>query len=152
MFRPTPPRLRLPASRRRRVLASTIASGLALAAGAAVFSLSDADRAPAAANDEAVASVAVPVRGAQGVIGAVLIEQTTNAILSIQNLALQRLFAVTLIFFVVTSLGLLAFASLLTSRIRRLRDRLDNAVSHDGRIIGEVRPGRSPDSAGPCRT
>lgn len=98
--------------------------------------------------DAIVASAAVPVRGPQGVMGAVLIEQTTNAILSIQNLALQRLFAVTLIFFVVTSLGLLLFASLLTSRIRRLRNQFDSAVSHDGRIIGEVRPGRSPDEIG----
>ena len=99
-------------------------------------------------SDSIVVSAAVPVRTQQGVIGAVLIEQTTNAILSIQNLALQRLFAVTLIFFVVTSLGLLLFASLLTARIRRLRNQLEQAVSHDGRIIGQVSADRSRDEIG----
>lgn len=98
--------------------------------------------------DAIVVSAAVPIHAQQGVIGAVLIEQTTNAILSIQNLALQRLFAVTLVFFVVTSLGLLLFASVLTKRISRLRDRLDDAVSHDGRIIGEVPRSGSPDEIG----
>lgn len=98
--------------------------------------------------DAIVVSAAVPIRAETGVIGAVLIEQTTNAILSIQNLALQRLFAVTLVFFVVTSLGLLLFASVLTTRIRRLRDHLEDAVSHDGRIIGQMPGSGSPDEIG----
>lgn len=98
--------------------------------------------------DAIVVSTAVPIRTEDGVIGGILVEQTTNAILSIQNLALQRLFAVTLLFFVVTSLGLLAFASLLTTRIRRLRNSLDRAVSHDGRILGEIKTGQSKDEIG----
>ncbi len=89
--------------------------------------------------DAVVASAAVPIRSSDGVKGAILVEQTTNAILSIQNLALQRLFGVTLLFFAITSLGLLAFASLLASRITQLRNRVEAAVSHDGRIIGPLR-------------
>lgn len=88
--------------------------------------------------DAVVVSAAVPIRSTRGIQGAVLVEQTTNAILSIQNLALQRLFGVTLLLFAVTSLGLLAFASLLASRITHLRDRVEAAVSHDGRIIGRL--------------
>lgn len=99
-------------------------------------------------SDAIVVSSAVPVRTDEGLVGAVLVEQTTNAILSIQNLALQRLFGVTLVFFVVTSLALLLFASLLTSRIRQLRSALDQAVSHDGRIIGEVDHPRARDEIG----
>ncbi len=95
-----------------------------------------------------VVSAAVPIRSSAGVKGAVLVEQTTNAILSIQNLALQRLFGVTLLFFAVTSLVLLAFASLLASRITQLRNRVEAAVSHDGRIIGHLRPDRSKDEIG----
>lgn len=95
-----------------------------------------------------VVSAAVPIRSSEGVKGAVLVEQTTNAILSIQNLALQRLFGVTLLFFAVTSLGLLAFASLLASRIMRLRDRVEGAVSHDGRIIGRLHTDDSQDEIG----
>ncbi len=95
-----------------------------------------------------VVSAAVPIRSGEGVRGAVLVEQTTNAILSIQNLALQRLFGVTLLLFAVTSLGLLAFASLLASRITRLRDRVESAVSHDGRIVGRLEPGPWRDEIG----
>ena len=98
--------------------------------------------------DAVVVSAAVPIRSSDGVRGAVLVEQTTHAILSIQNLALQRLFGVTLILFAVTSLGLLAFASLLASRITRLRDRIEGAVSHDGRIIGRLQPDHSRDEIG----
>jgi dedicated sortase system histidine kinase len=98
--------------------------------------------------DAVVVSAAVPIRGTDGVRGAVLVEQTTNAILSIQNLALQRLFGVTLLFFAITGLGLLAFASLLASRITRLRDGVEKAVSHDGRILGSLAPDRSRDEIG----
>jgi len=95
-----------------------------------------------------VVSAAVPIRSSAGVKGAILVEQTTNAILSIQNLALQRLFGVTLLFFAVTSLVLLAFASLLASRITQLRNKVEDAVSHDGRIIGSLQPDRSKDEIG----
>lgn len=95
-----------------------------------------------------VVSAAVPIRSSDGIKGAVLVEQTTNAILSIQNLALQRLFGVTLLFFAVTSLGLLAFASLLASRITRLRDHVERAVSHDGRIIGLLESAHGRDEIG----
>ena len=99
-------------------------------------------------SDAVVVSAAVPIRSADGIKGAVLVEQTTNAILSIQNLALQRLFGVTLLLFAVTSLGLLVFASLLASRITRLRDRVEEAVSHDGRIMGKLLPDMARDEIG----
>jgi len=95
-----------------------------------------------------VVSAAVPIRVSDGIKGTVLVEQTTNAILSLQNLALQRLFSVTLLFFAVTSLLLLGFASLLASRITRLRDSVEAAVSQDGRIVGQLAPDRSRDEIG----
>ena len=54
----------------------------------------------------------------------------------------------TLVFFAVTSLGLLGFASLLASRIIQLRDKVEAAVSHDGRIIGGMQPESSHDEIG----
>ncbi len=79
------------------------------------------------AGNAVVVSAAVPIRSNRGIRGAVLVEQTTNAVLSADNLALQRLFGVTLLFFAVTGLGLLGFASLLASRIIGLRDQVEAA-------------------------
>jgi len=82
------------------------------------------------AGDAVVVSAAVPIRSSQGIRGAVLVEQTTSAVLSAENLALQRLFGVTLVFFAVTGLGLLGFASLLASRIIRLRNEVELALAN----------------------
>jgi signal transduction histidine kinase len=82
------------------------------------------------------------------VVGSLLLEQTTSEILSIQNLALQRLLLITLALFSFTSLVLLSFASLLSTRIRRLRNRLESVVSHDGRIVGRLEAARSSDEIG----
>lgn len=98
--------------------------------------------------DAVVVSAAVPIRGSDGVRGAVLVEQTINAVLSTQNLALPRLFGVTLLFFAISGLGLTAFACLLSSRITRLRDRVEQVVSDDGRILGSLAPDRSRDEIG----
>lgn len=98
--------------------------------------------------DAVVVSAAVPINTDKGIVGTVLIEQTTNAILSIQNLALQRLFGITLTLFAIISLGLLGFASLLIARIRKLRNSVENAVSHDGRIVDSMEPSQSSDEIG----
>jgi dedicated sortase system histidine kinase len=95
-----------------------------------------------------ILSAAWPIRSTHGTAGVVLVEQSTNAILSLQNEALERLFTITLTFFAATSLVLLGFASLLTGRIRRLRNRVEAAVTPDGRILGEVKAGRSQDEIG----
>ncbi|MEJ1355461.1 MAG: proteobacterial dedicated sortase system histidine kinase [Candidatus Sedimenticola sp. (ex Thyasira tokunagai)] len=95
-----------------------------------------------------VLSAAWPIHSPDGIIGTVLVEQTTNQILSLQNEALERLFAVTLTFFLFTGLALLGFASLLTGRIHRLRNRVEEAVSPDGRILGTMKGVPSQDEIG----
>lgn len=95
-----------------------------------------------------ILSAAWPVQSPAGVIGAVLVEQSTNRILSLQNAALERLFGVTLLLFALTGLALLGFASLLAGRIRRLRNRVEEAVTGDGRIMGELPASRSSDEIG----
>ncbi len=95
-----------------------------------------------------ILSAAWPVRSPDGIVGTVLVEQSTNQILSLQNNALERLFGITLILFVITSLGLLGFATLLTGRIRRLHHQVEAAVTPDGRIQGELNPSKSKDEIG----
>jgi len=87
-----------------------------------------------------VLATAVPIEIAGQVGGAVLVEQTTDNILSLQNQAMQRLLLITFILFALVSVALLGFASLLTRRIRRLHRQMEEAVAADGRIIGQVTP------------
>ncbi len=95
-----------------------------------------------------ILSAAYPILSANQALGAVIVEQTTNSIASIQHQALQRLILVTLALFAATSLLLLGFASYLTRRIRRLRDRTEAAVAADGRILAAIEPGRQYDEIG----
>ncbi len=95
-----------------------------------------------------ILSAAWPIKSTAGIIGAVVVEQSTNQILSLQNQAMEKLFGITISFLSITVLVLLGFATLLTSRIARLRNRVEDAVTHDGRIIGHMKPTRSKDEIG----
>lgn len=95
-----------------------------------------------------ILSAAWPIHAPGGIIGTVLVEQTTNQILSLQNEAMEHLVTITLTFFLFTGLALLGFASLLTGRIHRLRNRVEKAVSPDGRILGPLEADRSRDEIG----
>lgn len=95
-----------------------------------------------------ILSAAWPIRSPDGVIGAVLVEQTTNRILSLQNRALEQISGITLVLFLFVGLAILGFATLLTSRIRRLSRRIDKAVTPDGRIRGSLAADRSRDEIG----
>lgn len=95
-----------------------------------------------------ILAAAWPIKTSGSIIGSVVVEQSTNKILSLQNKALEQLFGITIIFFAVTGLVLLGFASLLTSRIARLRNRVEDAVTQDGRILSSLKPSRSKDEIG----
>lgn len=89
------------------------------------------------------------------VVGAIVAEQNTNAILLLQNEAVKTLLNTTLLVFAILVLILLGFASRLSYRIRRLNRDVANVVSNDGRLtdqfdqrveydeLGELRSGFS---------
>ena len=95
-----------------------------------------------------ILSAAWPIKSSDNVLGTVVVEQTTNQILSLQNQAMEKLFGITISFLSITVLILLGFATLLTSRIARLRNRVEDAVTHDGRIIGGLKHARAKDEIG----
>jgi signal transduction histidine kinase len=95
-----------------------------------------------------ILSAAWPIQSATGVTGAVLVEQTTNQILTLQNQALEQITTITLVLFLFIGLAILGFASLLTARIRRLSNRTEDAVTRDGRIQGPLAADRSKDEIG----
>ena len=95
-----------------------------------------------------ILSAAHPVRHNGQVTGAVVVEETSNLILSLQNRALENLFNVTLTVFLAATLTLIFFASRLSSRIRRLRNETEQAIGPDGRIRGHIVPALARDEVG----
>ncbi|HEV8520329.1 MAG TPA: ATP-binding protein [Burkholderiales bacterium] len=103
---------------------------------------------PASDGRTAILTAVNPVWGGDTVVGAVVVEETTQAILSFSNRALEQLAAVTLIAFAAGALALFAFASSLSSRLRRLRDEAENAIDSQGRVRSLVAGERARDEIG----
>ena len=78
-----------------------------------------------------------PVWSGDEVLGAVVVEQSSNVVLSQQQEVLEKVISVTLLVLLTVISALLFFASRLTLRIRRLRNAADSAIDRDGRIVEE---------------
>jgi len=98
-------------------------------------------------NVEVLAAIS-PLMNGREVVGAVVVEQTTNSILALKNRMIEESITLTVLAFVVIGLGLLLFASRLSSRIRRLRNQAKNAISKDGRITSTIEAVRARDEIG----
>jgi dedicated sortase system histidine kinase len=81
-----------------------------------------------------ILSAAHPVWSGDEVAGAVVVEETTNAIRSLSDRTLEKVVAVTLVVFALGAVVLLAFASRLSLRLRRLRDEAEDAIDSQGRV------------------
>lgn len=81
-----------------------------------------------------IVAAAHPVWANDQVLGMVVVEETTNPILTLRNQALERLMLLTLTGFAVAALVLMGFATRLSWRIRRLRDEAERAIDPQGRI------------------
>ncbi len=86
-----------------------------------------------------ILTAAHPIYEDEKIIGVVAIEQTSNAILLVQNRAMEILFNLSALAFVVASIVLLTFATRLSMRVRRLRDDAENAITPDGRVVGDIK-------------
>ncbi|HEX4984792.1 MAG TPA: proteobacterial dedicated sortase system histidine kinase [Burkholderiales bacterium] len=85
-----------------------------------------------------VLSAAEPVLLEDKVVGAVLVEETTNDVLALRNRAFEKLFAALIIVYALGTAGLLVFATRLSLRIRRLRDEAERSIDANGRVVGSV--------------
>ncbi|HKX37869.1 MAG TPA: ATP-binding protein [Burkholderiales bacterium] len=81
-----------------------------------------------------VMSAAHPIWSGDEVVGAVVVEETTNPIVSMKSAALERLLLLTLAVFAGAAILLMAFATRLSMRIRALRDEAESATDARGRI------------------
>ena len=98
--------------------------------------------------DRLIFSAAHPVWIGETVVGVVIVEESTDAILSLRNRAFEQLVAVTLIAFTAAAIVLLLFASRLSWRLRRLRDEAENAIDSQGRIRALVAGEHARDEIG----
>lgn len=99
-------------------------------------------------SDTPVIVAVAPVQRGASVLGSVVVEQSSDLVAALTGLAFTRLFYLTLLVLFVVVVGLLGFASVLSWRVRRLRDAADNAVAPDGTIRENFPRSRSRDELG----
>ena len=81
-----------------------------------------------------ILSTAHPVWADERVIGAVVVEETTQGVLAVRQRLIERLFSLALGSFLLVGLALFIFATRLVGRIRRLRDEAEQAIDSAGRL------------------
>ena len=95
-----------------------------------------------------ILSAAYPIWIDNKVMGAVIAEETTNAIKTLRNKALEKLFNIILAVMSLGTLALFLFASRISSRIRRLRNETEQAIDDQGRIRKAITGSRTRDEIG----
>ena len=106
------------------------------------------DRRPTPDGKAVVVSAAHPIWVGDQVKGAVIVEETTNAVLAERNRAFERLFSIVLAALLIGSLALTLYASRLSARIRRLRDEAEAAIDAQGRVRGILTGSSAGDEIG----
>ena len=89
----------------------------------------------------AVVAAAAPITRNDAILGAVVVEQGSDSILTLTNAALVRLMSVTFLATLVVATGLLGYATVLSFRIRRLSRAAETALGPKGEISTRL-PGR----------
>jgi dedicated sortase system histidine kinase len=75
-----------------------------------------------------------PVWTGDRVLGLVVVEQSSNEVLSQQKQVLENVISITVVVLLIITVALLMFASRITLRIRRLRNATEHAITPDGRV------------------
>jgi dedicated sortase system histidine kinase len=98
--------------------------------------------------NRAVLSAAQPIFLGDDIVGAVLVQETTDAIVLLRQSGLENLLALTLVVTAAALAILLVFASRLTGRVRRLHRQAEAAIDPHGRITGAIMPSTARDEIG----
>ena len=95
-----------------------------------------------------IVSAAHPVRAGNELVGAVVIEETTNSIQTLQRDAMASLYNKSILVIVVATGIIMLFASRLSYRILKLKNTAENAIDEHGRIIGKIPESSAGDEIG----
>ncbi|MEO7741946.1 MAG: ATP-binding protein [Usitatibacter sp.] len=98
--------------------------------------------------DAAILSAANPIFNRDDIVGAVVVEETTGAIQILKQSAFKNLLAATLAVVGGAFAILLAFATSLTARIRRLHGEAEAAIDSQGRVRSVIAPSDARDEIG----
>ncbi len=88
-------------------------------------------------NRAEILAAATPIWSGNGVIGAVVVEQSSAEVLKLQRVALKSVAAVTLVAFLLITVALFVFATRLTLRIRKLHQATEQSITPEGRVRRE---------------
>jgi dedicated sortase system histidine kinase len=121
---------------------------VARAVAGALSGVLTTDRRPTRDGRAVIVAAAHPIWVGDQVRGAVIVEETANAVLVERNRAFERLFDIVLAALLVGSVALTLFASRLTARIRALRDDAERAIDAQGRVTGVVAGSNAGDEIG----
>jgi dedicated sortase system histidine kinase len=128
--------------------ATTRGAPLGRDAEGALAGILTTDRRPTSDGKAVVVSAAHPIWVGDEVKGAVIVEETGNAVLTQRNRAFERLFNIVLAVLLLGSLALTLYATWLSSRIRRLRDDAERAIDERGRVLRPLASSRAGDEIG----
>lgn len=106
------------------------------------------ERRPTSDAKAVIVSAAHPIWVGDSVKGAVIVEETGNAVLAQRNRAFERLFNIVLAVLLIGSLALTLYATWLSSRIRRLRDDAERAIDEQGRVRAPLASSNAGDEIG----
>lgn len=95
-----------------------------------------------------VLSAAYPIFIGNQVNGAVIVEETTNGIMTVRNQALEKLFTSILAIMLLGTLAFFFFASRISNRIRLLRNQAELAIDEHGRITADMPASNTNDEIG----
>ena len=102
----------------------------------------------AASQTRTLLAAASPIYHGERVIGSVVVSQSGEQYLSLTDQAFSRLLGYSLLAIGIGAMGLLAYATLLSIRIRRLSDAASKVIDTEGAIAGEFPRSRAQDEIG----
>lgn len=96
---------------------------------------------------EVMAAIA-PVYSEDDVVAVVVVEQTTNSILSLSNQLIEETVLLSVVAFLIGGGALFAFAFVISSRIRTLRNQADASITAEGKIQNTITKTEAGDEIG----
>ncbi|MBT8353651.1 MAG: histidine kinase [Desulfofustis sp.] len=95
-----------------------------------------------------VMAAITPVYDGDEVVAVVVVEQTTNSILSLSNKLIEETVSVSIIAFLIGGGALFVFALIISTRIRTLRDQADASLTENGQIQNAITKTGAQDEIG----